>query len=71
MLKAKPWKRWVGWYMAVSGAWALLAYRSGGLTSNLVVGAWTMWGAWWVVSNPPADGYLVVRAWRALFRRGI
>ena len=60
------WKRWIGWYMALSGAGTLLWRGKEGLTFYFAVGAWTMWGAWWVLSNPPADGYLVARAWRAL-----
>ncbi|HBH03629.1 MAG TPA: hypothetical protein DDZ42_17200 [Candidatus Rokubacteria bacterium] len=66
------WKRWVGWYLALSGLFGLWGAQRAGLTVIAVLGLFTFVGLRWIVLNPPPDGYLIARIWDqlgALMRR--
>ncbi|MBI2218777.1 MAG: hypothetical protein HYU51_15945 [Candidatus Rokubacteria bacterium] len=58
---ARPWKRWIGWYLSLAGLYAL--WNGRGLTVSAVAGVCALWGLRWVLLNPPADGYLIANAW--------
>ncbi len=68
----KRWKRLVGWYLVLSGTSTmsgLMLAPKERLTERAVAGLLFAWGAWWVVSNPPPDGYWIANVWHGLTSR--
>ena len=64
----KRWQRLVGWCLVfggVSEAFRTLTVPLS-LTEIFLTCLWFWLGTWWIVSNPPPDGYLIVRMWDAV-----
>lgn len=52
---SKRWKRWLGYYIVLSGAVGIgneIPKTRPSLSVYLLLLVWTVWGFWWIVDNP-------------------
>ena len=52
------WKRWLGYYILLSGVFGIaneIPKTRPSLSVHFLLLAWTAWGFWWIVDNPKSN----------------